>query len=181
MYPRRYTVFVFLLQTAFVCCTFALLSKQNTEHFALPEFLASTTAEKLRIPNVPLKRHIDRLRNLAVRCLEPTRQRFRLPLLVTSGYRCPQLNDAVGGVPNSQHMEGFAADETFFSPYLSQTLGINRPERRSSRRRTRYNARYNEDNNDNNDNENKTITSACVCLDDTQQTDYRSYEKYMKR
>ena len=74
-----------------------------------------------------------------------------------------------------------SADETFFSPYLSQTLGINRPERRSSRRRTRYNTRYNEDNNDNNDNENKTITSACVCLDDTQQTDYRSYEKYMKR
>ena len=86
------------------------LNERFTEHFALPEFLASTTAEKLRIPNVPLKRHIDRLRNLAVRCLEPTRQRFRLPLLVTSGYRCPQLNDAVGGVSTSQHIEGFAAD-----------------------------------------------------------------------
>lgn len=86
------------------------LTERFTEHFALPEFLASTTAEKLRIPNVPLKRHIDRLRNLAVRCLEPTRQRFRLPLQVTSGYRCPKLNDAVGGVSTSQHMEGFAAD-----------------------------------------------------------------------
>lgn len=86
------------------------LTERFTEHFALPEFLASRKAEDLGIPNIPLKRHIDRLRNLAVRCLEPTRQRFGLPIQVTSGYRSPQLNDAVRGVSNSQHMEGFAAD-----------------------------------------------------------------------
>ncbi|MBO7129581.1 MAG: peptidase M15 superfamily, partial [Prevotella sp.] len=63
------------------------LSERFTAHFALREFLKSDTAEKHGIPNVPLKCHIMRLRNLAVRCLEPTRQRFNLPLLVTSGFR----------------------------------------------------------------------------------------------
>ena len=86
------------------------LSERFTAHFALREFLKSDTAEKHGIPNVPLKCHIMRLRNLAVRCLEPTRQRFNLPLLVTSGYRCEPLNRLVGGVDNSQHMTGEAAD-----------------------------------------------------------------------
>ena len=86
------------------------LSERFSEHFVLSEFLRSATAEAYQIPNIPLKCHIERLRNLTVRCLEPTRQRFNLPLRVTSGYRCPLLNKLVGGVPNSQHMEGFAAD-----------------------------------------------------------------------
>ena len=68
-----------------------------SEHFSLSEMLASETAEKHHIPNTPLKRHITALQNLAVRCLEPTRQHFGLPIQVTSGYRCPQLNAAVKG------------------------------------------------------------------------------------
>ena len=81
-----------------------------TAHFALPEFLQSRTAEKHGIPNVPLQCHIMRLRNLAVRCLEPTRQRFGLPLQVTSGYRCEPINRLVGGAVTSQHLTGEAAD-----------------------------------------------------------------------
>ena len=91
-----------------------------SEHFSLSEMLASETAEKHHIqtaekhhiPNTPLKRHITALQNLAVRCLEPTRQHFGLPIQVTSGYRCPQLNAAVKGASNSQHLEGEAADIT---------------------------------------------------------------------
>ena len=86
------------------------LHERLTEHFVLPEFLASHTAEGHKIPTIPLKRHIDRLRNLAVRCLEPTRQRFKLPILVTSGYLCPKLDQLVGGVPHSQHVQGMTAD-----------------------------------------------------------------------
>lgn len=86
------------------------LSERFTAHFALDEFLKSPTAEKHGIPNVPLKCHIMRLRNLAVRCLEPTRQRFGLPLQVTSGYRCGRLNALVGGADTSQHLTGEAAD-----------------------------------------------------------------------
>ena len=59
--------------------TFIDLHQRFTEHFVLSEFLTSPTAEKHGIPNIPLKRHIDRLRNLAIRCLEPTRQRFAYP------------------------------------------------------------------------------------------------------
>ena len=83
-----------------------------SEHFKLSEMLASETAEKQGIPNTPLKRHITALQNLAVRCLEPTRQHFGLPIQITSGYRCPKLNGAVKGASNSQHMEGEAADIT---------------------------------------------------------------------
>ena len=63
----------------------------------------------------------------------------------------------------------YNADETFSSPYLSETLGISR-KKAPSRGRARYNARYNEDNNDNNHNEDKEKThTARVCPEGTQQ------------
>ena len=83
-----------------------------SEHFSLSEMLASETAETLHIPNTPLKCHITALQNLVQRCLEPTRQHFGLPIQVNSGYRCPQLNAAVKGASNSQHLAGEAADIT---------------------------------------------------------------------
>ena len=83
-----------------------------SEHFVLGEFLKSAKAEKYNINNTPLKCHIMRLKNLAVRSLEPIRQHLGLPIQVTSGYRCPELNMRVGGVPTSQHMKGEAADLT---------------------------------------------------------------------
>ena len=42
--------------------------------------------------------------------LDPARERLGKPIYVNSGYRCPRHNAAVGGVPNSQHMRGEAAD-----------------------------------------------------------------------
>ena len=42
--------------------------------------------------------------------LDPARERYGQPIYVNSGYRCPRHNAAVGGVPNSQHMRGEAAD-----------------------------------------------------------------------
>ena len=75
-----------------------------SEHFSLSEMLASETAEKHHIPNMPLKCHITALQNLAVRCLEPTRQHFGMPIQITSGYRCPLLNKAVKGADTSQHL-----------------------------------------------------------------------------
>ena len=93
------------------------LNQRFTEHFVLGEFLRSETAERLGINNTPLECHIMRLRNLAVRCLEPIRQALGLPIHVNSGYRCPELNAAVKGVKNSQHMLGEAADITIFEGY----------------------------------------------------------------
>ena len=83
-----------------------------SEHFKLSEMLASETAEERHIPNTPRKDHIMAMQNLAVRCLEPTRQHFGLPIQITSGFRSPDLNKAVKGATNSQHLEGEAADIT---------------------------------------------------------------------
>ena len=85
-------------------------NQRLSEHFVLGEFVSSPTAEAHKIPNTPLKCHITALENLCVRCLEPTRQHFGWPITIGSGYRCPKLNALVGGVDNSQHMKGEAAD-----------------------------------------------------------------------
>ena len=53
---------------------------------------------------------IPSLRTLCVEVLEPLRQAMGVPILLSSGYRCPALNRAVGGQANSQHLRGEAAD-----------------------------------------------------------------------
>jgi len=42
--------------------------------------------------------------------LQALRTYLRAPVTITSGYRCPEHNAAVGGSPGSQHVEGTAAD-----------------------------------------------------------------------
>ena len=79
-------------------------------HFALGEFLRSGTAIKYGIDNTPQQAMvIIRLMMLCEMVLEPLRQHCGI-ITITSGYRCPQLNLAVGGVSGSQHTLGEAAD-----------------------------------------------------------------------
>lgn len=84
------------------------------KHFNLSEFFQSSTAAKNGIKNEPSsdeKATIVRNINLLVdNVLDPARDEFRAPIIITSGYRCPQVNRLVGGVDNSQHMSGCAAD-----------------------------------------------------------------------
>ena len=47
---------------------------------------------------------------LVSRTIQPLRDKLGVPIHVNSGYRCPELNKAVGGVPTSQHQKGEAAD-----------------------------------------------------------------------
>lgn len=54
----------------------------------------------------------ENLNALAEEVLEPVRERLGKPIIVNSGFRCPVHNAAVGGVANSQHMKGEAADIT---------------------------------------------------------------------
>ena len=54
--------------------------------------------------------------------LDPLRQAWGRPIIVNSGYRSPAVNRAVGGVPNSQHTRGEAADITAGSPELNRQL-----------------------------------------------------------
>ena len=84
------------------------------KHFNLSEFFQSYTAAKNGIKNEPSpdeKATIVRNINLLVdNILDPVRDMVNTPIIITSGYRCPQVNRLVGGVDNSQHMSGCAAD-----------------------------------------------------------------------
>lgn len=93
-----------------------------TPHFKLSEFTKSSTATARKIDNTPSQEVISNLQALCQNVLEPLRayvnesspskgdKRGSVPIIIGSGYRSPALNKAVGGVPNSQHMTGEAAD-----------------------------------------------------------------------
>lgn len=94
-----------------------------SQHFYLFEFLKSETAEKLGIDNsIREYEHLENLSNLVYQILEPARSQIQRPIIITSGYRVPALNKAVGGVPNSQHMFGQAADIQVSNEIFAKTL-----------------------------------------------------------
>ena len=90
------------------------MNKQNdiqlSEHFTLSEFTKSITADRLGIENKPDYRQRLALQHLCREVLEPLRQHYGKPIRITSGFRCEELNRAVGGVGRSQHLFGEAAD-----------------------------------------------------------------------
>lgn len=78
--------------------------------FTIKELCKSSTAKKLNIDNTPSAEIKENLTVLIEECLDPIREAFGDPIMVTSGYRCQLLNVACGGSPTSEHKEGFAAD-----------------------------------------------------------------------
>lgn len=82
---------------------------KRIKYFSLAEFIHSATAKRLNIDNTPTFEIVDNLNRLAD-YLDNIREKLGKPILVSSGYRCPVLNKAVGGVTNSQHQKGLAAD-----------------------------------------------------------------------
>lgn len=81
-----------------------------TEHFTLEELTRSTTAAQRNIDNTPNPQVVHNLCALCCLVLEPLRAAIGRPLIINSGYRCDALNKAVGGVWNSYHRLGLAAD-----------------------------------------------------------------------
>ena len=81
-----------------------------SENFTLEELVASSTATKLGIKNLPDETQKSNLKKLCTTILQPLRNVFGQPITVTSGFRCAQLNKIVGGSPASQHIKGEAAD-----------------------------------------------------------------------
>ena len=81
-----------------------------TMHFTLEEMYASDTAKRLGINNKPSTQTMINLVYLCAFVLEPLRVAMGKPIRISSGYRCERLNKAVGGVYNSQHLKGQAAD-----------------------------------------------------------------------
>lgn len=83
---------------------------QKYQYFELTEFLKSEEALNRRIDNSPTFEIVDHLEELISKLLEPMRKAYGKPLTISSGYRCPKLNQAVGGVATSAHKVGYAAD-----------------------------------------------------------------------
>ena len=81
-----------------------------TMHFTIEEMYASDTARRLGIDNKPTTQKMINLVYLCAFVLEPLRVAMGRPIKISSGYRCEKLNKAVGGVYNSQHLKGQAAD-----------------------------------------------------------------------
>ncbi|MBQ2208343.1 MAG: DUF882 domain-containing protein [Prevotella sp.] len=81
-----------------------------TAHFTIEELYASATAKAKGINNKPNVQQTVNLVYLAAYVLEPLRKAMGEPIKIGSGFRSPALNKAVGGVANSQHLKGQAAD-----------------------------------------------------------------------
>lgn len=94
---------------------------QLSPHFTLAEFTVSQTAAREGIDNEPGAAALANLKRLAER-LEQVRSLLGCPILISSGYRSPPLNNAVGGAKNSAHMSGCAAD--FIAPGAGTPLQV---------------------------------------------------------
>ncbi len=80
------------------------------KYFTIQELTASATALREGIDNRPPKCAYHLLHVLVDQLLDPIREAWGEPIVVSSGYRCKQLNELVGGVKNSHHILGCAAD-----------------------------------------------------------------------
>lgn len=92
-----------------------------TSHFGAAEFVTSEVAARRGVDNTPTADAWDNLLALAVNVLEPARVALG-GLHITSGYRCPRLNAAIGGARDSQHMYGEAADVVPLACSLGELL-----------------------------------------------------------
>lgn len=78
--------------------------------FKMSELIHSDTAVMLNINNMPTIQALDCMLDVIYYVLNPTRKHFGKPIVVTSGYRCPELNRKIGSKNTSQHLKGQAAD-----------------------------------------------------------------------
>ena len=91
------------------------------KYFTINELCASATALREGIDNRPSKCAYHLLHVLVDQLLDPIREAWGKLIIVSSGYRCKELNELVGGVKNSHHLLGCAADIT--APLLSPPGG----------------------------------------------------------
>lgn len=81
-----------------------------SENFTLEEFINSSTADKRGIDNRPSADEHRNIQKLVSTIMQPIREKFGKPIIVSSGFRCSRLNQAVGGASNSDHIFGAACD-----------------------------------------------------------------------
>lgn len=81
-----------------------------SKNFSYDELVYSATAERLGLDNTPNEKEKANLVRLVLEILQPIRDKWGRPIVVTSGFRSEAVNKAVGGTRNSQHRLGEAAD-----------------------------------------------------------------------
>jgi hypothetical protein len=84
-----------------------------SKNFALSEITHSNTAKRLGIDNEPTETHLQNMQYLVDNLIQPLRDAVG-PIRVSSGYRNPELNRAIGGSRSSQHCKGEALDLQFW-------------------------------------------------------------------
>lgn len=95
------------------------------KYFTLEELCKSSTAKRLGLTNYPQREEIfNNLRTLVDKVLDPAREMLGAPIIVSSGYRSPKVNKLVGGVSNSEHLTGGAADIYCKPQYMDKLWNI---------------------------------------------------------
>jgi hypothetical protein len=95
---------------------------QLSPHFTLEEMIASQEAARKGIDNTPTSEIVEHLRETCAQ-LETVRGILGdRPISISSGYRCPKLNEAIGGAKDSAHMSGYAVD--FICPSFGGPLTV---------------------------------------------------------
>ena len=81
-----------------------------SQNLSLNEVTKSNTAMRRGIDNTPSEEHLENLKYVAEKVFQPIREHFGVPIYISSGYRSPELNEAIGGSPRSFHSHGMALD-----------------------------------------------------------------------
>ena len=81
-----------------------------SKHFSLSELTKSDTAIRKGIDNTPNDQEVENLILLCNEILEPVREHYGIPFAPNSGFRCLDLNRAIGSSDKSQHVSGNAVD-----------------------------------------------------------------------
>jgi len=86
------------------------MSAKISDNISLKEAVRSNTAERMGINNMPDNETLVTMQITALHVFEPVRNHFNEPIYISSFYRCPELNTAIGGSAKSQHCLGEAID-----------------------------------------------------------------------
>jgi zinc D-Ala-D-Ala carboxypeptidase len=92
------------------CGTLAVKPTKLSDHFTLAEFVHSEIADRFDIDNTPTDTVVGYLAILCDEVLEPVRAFVKVPVIILSGFRCPDVNRRAGSKPSSQHVLGQACD-----------------------------------------------------------------------